>query len=128
MAKRILNRRQLRKDADDAARVEPVPGAEPVADTDTAPAKVKAKAKPRAKTAAKPRVSKPRPKKDPVRVRARWGVFDGGMKQVAVFDYNQRGAADAKVAALNAKKAGQYFLQIVKDQMPEAVPLEAPAN
>ena len=51
-------------------------------------------------------------------MRARWGVFDGGMKQVAVFDYNQRGAADQKVADLNAQKKGGYFLQIVKDEMP----------
>jgi hypothetical protein len=40
------------------------------------------------------------------------------MKQVAVFDYNQRAAADEKVAGLNAGKKGTFFLQIVKDALP----------
>ena len=44
------------------------------------------------------------------------------MKQVAVFDYSQRGAADQKLADLNAKKAGGYFLQMVKEPMPTPPP------
>ena len=58
---------------------------------------------------------------------ARWGVFDGGMKQIAIFDYNQRSAADDKLAHLNATKKGPHFLQIVKEPMAEPVPIEAPA-
>src|SRR5205823_4661462 len=61
----------------------------------------------------------PRAKKAPPRLRARWGVFDGTMKQVAIFDYNQRPAADEKLAGLLAGKKGPHFLQIVKDTMPE---------
>jgi hypothetical protein len=64
-------------------------------------------------------VRKARPKKAPPRLRARWGVFDLGMKQVAVFDYNQRAAADEKLAHLNERKKGFYFLQLVKEPMPE---------
>ena len=60
-------------------------------------------------------------------MRARWGVFDGGMKQVAVFDYNQRAAADEKLADLLGRHKGPYFLQIVKEPMPEPAPVEAPA-
>jgi hypothetical protein len=48
------------------------------------------------------------------------------MRQVAVFDYNQRTAADDKLAELNARKKGAYFLQIVKEPMPE--PVEATAT
>ena len=44
------------------------------------------------------------------------------MRQVAVFDYNQRAAADEKLAELIVKK-GSYFLQIVKDTMPETAPV-----
>jgi hypothetical protein len=44
------------------------------------------------------------------------------MKQVAIFDYNQRAAADEKIADLLAKKKGSYFLQIVKEPMPDPVP------
>ena len=93
MAKRTLNRRQLRRDA------EPAP-------------------EKKGEGAGPARTRKPPKKKVPVRLCARWGVFDGGMKQVAVFDYSQRGAADQKVADLNARKGGGYFLQIVKEPMP----------
>jgi len=44
------------------------------------------------------------------------------MKQVALFDYNQRAAADQKVADLVAKKNGIFFLQMVKEPMPEPEP------
>jgi hypothetical protein len=40
------------------------------------------------------------------------------MKQVAIYDYNQRIAADEKLADLDAKKKG-HFLQIVKEPMPD---------
>ncbi len=115
MASRILNRRELRKQADQAEQ----PGA--VAPDTTLAAAPPAKMK---KSPALKR--KPRAKKAPPRMRARWGVFDGGMKQVAIFDYNQRAGADAKLAELLAKKKGPHFLQIVKEPMPEPPPVEAP--
>jgi len=116
MAKRILNRRQLREDADAAAQAEPAPAAEPAA----------AGAPRKAKAAATPRPRKPARKKEPVRWRARWGVFDGGMKQVAVFDYNQRAAAEQKVDELITRKKGPFFLQMVKEPMPETAPVAPP--
>lgn len=120
MAKRVLNRRQLRDDADAAARADtPAPQ-----ETETAAegAPVKKKAAPRKKAAAGPRPKRVAKKKDPVRMRARWAVFDGGMKQIAVFDYSNRGAADQKLADMNAKKGGAYFLQLVKEPMPAPPP------
>jgi hypothetical protein len=113
MAGRILNRRELRKQADQAEQ-------QPQAADTAGPAAVvvpKAKAAPRAK--------KPRKVKAPPRLRARWGVFDGSMNQIAVFDYNQRAAADEKLADLLARKKGIHFLQIVKEPMLELVPAEA---
>ena len=83
--------------------------------------------KSRAKAAAGPRVKKPRAKKAPPRMCARWAVFDSGMKQVAIFDYNQRAAADERLANLLATKKGIHFLQIVKEIMPEPVPMPAPS-
>jgi hypothetical protein len=156
MAGRILNRRELRKQADDAEARESQQDSE-VADEDEEvddadeddgdeddgdedegseadaedelddeaprPAKKKpAKAKARPVKARQPR----KPKAVP-RMRARWGVFDASMKQVAVFDYNQRAAADAKAAELAAKKNGTFFLQLVKEPMPDAAPADAPA-
>ena len=115
MAGRILNRRELRKQADQA---EQTAAAVPEAETPAAPAKKAAKPK------APPKARKPRAKKAPARLCARWGVFDSGMKQVAIFDYNQRAAADQKVADLIAKKNAVHFLQIVKEPMAEPEPSE----
>jgi hypothetical protein len=123
MAGRILNRRELRKQADEA---EQAGHAEAVA-PDAALALVAPDDKPKAKPRAAPRVKKPRPKKAPPRMRARWGVFDASMKQVAVFDYNQRPAADQKLADLLGRKKGLYYLQIVKEPMPEPAPPAGPA-
>src|SRR6516162_4089738 len=150
MAGRILNRRELRKQADEAeAREsqqdpEAVDDDDEVDDTDDAgedegvgpgadtdddlddesprPAKKPAKAKAPAAKARKPRKPKVAP-----RMRARWGVFDASMKQVAIFDYNQRAAADEKAAELAAKKNGTFFLQMVKEPMPEPAPGDAPS-
>jgi hypothetical protein len=60
-------------------------------------------------------------------LRARWGVFDSALKQVAIFDYNQRAAAEDKLADLLAKKKSLHFIQIVKEPMPEPLPAEAAA-
>jgi hypothetical protein len=110
MASRIMNRRELRKQADDADQAERDDNT-----VESAPLAKKRKAK--GGTASKARKS--RPKKPAPRMRARWGVFDGSMKQIAIFDYNDRPSADAKLADLREKKKGVYFVQIVKEPMPE---------
>jgi hypothetical protein len=120
MAGRILNRRALREQADQAEQSEALV-------SDTPPVAAPLTKQRKAKASIAPKVKKARAKKAPPRLRARWGVFDAGMKQLAIFDYNQRAAADAKVADLLAKKKGYYFLQIVKEPMPDPVPAEAPA-
>jgi hypothetical protein len=64
----------------------------------------------RRKTSETPRVRKPRKPKAPLHRQARWCVFDEGMKEVAIFDYNQRAAAEEKLASLLGKQRGVYFL------------------
>src|SRR5262249_9380282 len=76
----------------------------------------------KAKDAGGQKTKKLRKGKAPPRLRARWGVFDAGMKQVAIFDYSQRAAADEKLADLLAQKKGCHFLQVVKEPMPEQPP------
>jgi hypothetical protein len=115
MAGRTLNRRELRQQADQADRAGEAAGA--------APPPKKARA---AKAPAAPRVRKPRAAKAKPRLRARWGLFDGGMRQVAVFDYNQRAAAEARLADLLARNKGPHFLQVVKEPMPDPAPAAAP--
>jgi hypothetical protein len=110
MAGRIINRRELRRQADQA---DPAGQEQPTAPGEAAPAGKRT----RSRAPAAPR--KPRARKLPPRLRARWGIFDASMKQVAIFDYNQRTAADARLADLRATKKGIYFIQIVKEPMPQ---------
>jgi hypothetical protein len=136
MAGRILNRRELRRQSaaaesasaegaeDEAEAVEEdeedaeegeeaAEGSEEEGDEEAPATKVKGKAKPKA-------VRKTRKPKAAPRMRARWGVFDSSMKQVAVFDYKDRAAAEAKVAELQAtRKTGTFFVQMVKEPMAE---------
>jgi hypothetical protein len=116
MASRVLNRRMLRKQAEEAKSVVP--------DAEALPVAVASKKKV-GKAPAKPR--KPRAKKEPPRMCARWCIFNNSMKAVAVFDYNQRTAADAKLAALLDQKTGLHFLQMVKEPMPAPELVVVPA-
>jgi hypothetical protein len=118
MAGRILNRRELRKQSDHADQTET--GVTNAAAT-LAVSEGAAKRKP-----AAAKVRSPRKSKAPPRMRAMWCIYDGGMKEVALFDYNQRAAAEAKLAVLLGKHKGVYFLQIVKQPMPAAKPAEMP--
>jgi hypothetical protein len=103
--------------AGEGVQVQAAKQTEAVLSTD-APAEGKPKRK-RAKVSSPPRPRKPRAKKSPPRLCARWVVFDGTMKQVAIFEYRERAAADQKLADMRAKNKGSYFMQIVKEPMPE---------
>jgi hypothetical protein len=111
----------LRQQADEAEGRETVLSATP-------PVEVLVEKKGRVKGTALPKVRKGRAKKEPPRLRARWGVFDAAMKQVAIFDYNQRAAAEAKVADLLAKKKSLHFLQMVKEPIPVPERLVGPVG
>jgi hypothetical protein len=118
MARRVLNRRELRKAADQADQA-------PEEQEVKAPSKRGKKAQAGGgETTAAPKVKRPRKKKEPPRLCARWGVFDASMKQVAIFDYNQLAEANQKIAELAAKKSAIYFLQLVKEPMAEPTPKE----
>src|SRR5262245_5826333 len=118
MASRILDRRQLREQADAAeqAGIEDTDADE--ADDD--PPKKKKPARPKvAKPKGPPKPRKPRAPKVPPRLRARWAVYDGGMKAVAVFDYSQLGAAEKRLADLLETRKGIHFLRMFKEPMPQ---------
>lgn len=101
MAGRILNRRELRKQTDQAQLPMPLtPGPGVVAAPATTTGKPPGSA---------PRGRKPRKKKEPPRFCARWCVYDAAMKQVAVFDYNQRAAAEQKIVDLASRKKRHPF-------------------
>jgi hypothetical protein len=123
MAGRTLNRRDLRRQAEAAEQIEETaaPSADAAA-TDGAAAK-----KPRkAPAARKPTVRKPRAPKAQPRLRARWCIYDGAMKPVALFAFNQRAEADAKLADLLVRAKGVHFLRLFKDAIP--LPAEGAAE
>lgn len=58
-------------------------------------------------------------KKAPERMRVQWGVFNGSMQRVAIFDYADRDAADAKASKLSKTAKGNHFVQVVKEPIEE---------
>ena len=112
MARRTLNRMELRRAAESAT---------PAAEGDGA---ASATATVVTKKAKAPKATKPRKSgknKAPVRMRVRWAVVNYSLKQVAIFDYPQKDEAELKAADLIGKGKGHHFVRGVKEAMPEPV-------
>ena len=95
MARKILNRKELREESDAAERAEGTPKA--------AVKKPPAKRKSRAKVAKE------------VRLKAFWGVFNQSLRRISLFEYSQRPAADKKAAELTDSQRTPHFVQLVKE-------------
>lgn len=105
MARKVLNRKELREEN---AAAERDPKAKKKAVKGEEEAKKKpVKRKSRAKTAKE------------VRLKAFWGVFNQSMKRVALFDYSQRKQADKKAAELSTSAKSPHFVQPVKEVIEE---------
>jgi hypothetical protein len=100
MARKILNRKELREENDAAER-------SGGADTKAAPKKAPAKRKSRAKAAKE------------VRLKAFWGVFSQSLRRVALFEHSQRAEADKKAADLTESQKSPHFVQLVKEVIEE---------
>ena len=135
MARRVLNRRELRADYDAAERrkqdddeleeggeeeedesEEEASGEEEAGEeeeeVEEAPKKKKAPPKePKPKTRS--RASKV------TRMKVVWGVFNNSNQRVATFDYPKRKEADEKAAQLTADKKSTHFVQPVKEPIEE---------
>jgi hypothetical protein len=99
MARKILNRKELRAESDAAER-----GA---AASATPAKKAPAKRKSRAKVAKE------------VRLKAFWGVFTQSLRRVALFEHGQRAEADKKAADLTESQKSPHFVQLVKEVIEE---------
>ena len=104
MARKILNRRELR-DASDAA--ERTGGEEKTVKKAPKKAATPTKRKSRAKAAKE------------VRLKAFWGVFSQSLNPVVLFEYSQRDQADKKAAELSESKKSPHFVQLVKKVIEE---------
>ena len=76
-------------------------------------------AKKAAKKVAKKRATRKKVVKD-VRLKAYWGVFNAGMKRLAVFEYADKRAAEKKAKELSNGPKGNHFIQLVKEPIIEA--------
>lgn len=111
MARKVINRRELREQADAAeAREEDREDEEAEAsgdedDGEEKPVKKKkaAKRKSRAKSA------------EPARLKLFWGVFNQASKRIAKYDFTQKKQADAKAAELSSGGKNQHFVAKVKE-------------
>ena len=102
MARKVLNRKELRVENDTAEAAEVKAKKKAVKSEDRAKKKP-AKRKSRAKTAKE------------VRLKAFWGVFNQSMKRVALFEYSQRKQADKKASEMSTSQKTPHFVQPVKE-------------
>ncbi len=105
MARKVVNRKQLREEAEAAEKSEAT--------------KKKATKK---KAATKKRKTRKK-KKDPadIRIKLYWGVFSQSLKRVALYEYSQRKQAMKKAEDLNATGKSPHFVQKVKEEIEEEV-------
>jgi hypothetical protein len=106
MARKVLNRKELREEADAAERAGKTKK-KAAEKTDAEGKKKVVKRKSRAKTTKE------------VRLKAFWGVFNQSMKRVALFEYSQKKQADKKAADLTASSKSPHFVQPVKEVIEE---------
>jgi hypothetical protein len=101
MARKVVNRKELRDEAEAAERLG---------------AGDKKAAKPKADGEKPKRKSRAKVVKE-VRLRALWGVFNQSLKRVAVFEYSQRAEADKKAKDLSESQRSPHFVQLVKEKI-----------
>ena len=114
MARKVVNRKELRAQNDAAeardktkkSTKEKTPQAKKEKAV-KAPGKVAAKKPSRKKTAKE------------VRMKAYWGVYNQGMKRLAMFEYSDKKAAEKKAADLMASSRTNHFIQLVKEALTE---------
>ena len=99
MARKVVNRKQLREEAE-------------AAEAAGAPKKKAAKKK---KAKRKSRAKAP----EDVRMKLFWGVFSQSLKRVALYEYNQKKQAEKKAADLSASGKSPHFVQKVKQEIVE---------
>ena len=104
MARKLLNRKELREESEAAEKLEAKKAKKK---TKTKTGKKKAKRKSRAKA------------KKVVRLKAFWGVFNHSLRRVALFEYSQRESAEKKAKELTVPDKDLHFVQLVKEVIEE---------
>ncbi len=108
MARKVVNRKELRAEAEAAE----------ARDREAGEAGEGTKKKAKEKKAPVKRKSRSK-SAEPERRRLFWGVFNQSAKRVALFDFSQRKAAEAKATELTAGGKNQHFVMKVKEAISE---------
>jgi hypothetical protein len=104
MARKLVNRKELRAEVEAAEALAGAAEAEGGKKTKAkGEKKAPVKRKSRSKTA------------EPERRKLFWGVFNQSAKRVALFDFSQRKAAEAKAAELTSGGKNPHFVMKVKE-------------
>ena len=116
MARKVVNRKELRAQADAAeARGKTKAGSKEKAAKEKAPKEKKAK---EPKKVGEKKPSRKKVAKE-ARMKAYWGVFNSGMKRLALFEYADKKAAEKKVQELIGSSRAHHFVQLVKEAISE---------
>ena len=108
MARKVVNRKELRAEVEAAEALQGAAGEE-------GGKKGKAKAEKKAPAKRKSRSKSA----EPERRKLFWGVFNQSAKRIALFDFSQRKAAEAKAAELTAGGKNPHFVMKVKEAISE---------
>jgi hypothetical protein len=111
MARKVVNRKELRAEAEAAEAL----GTAAAATDGKAKKAVKPKAEKKAPAKRKSRAKS----QEPERRRLFWGVFNQSLKRVALFDHTQRKAAEAKATELSSSGKSPHFVMKVKEAIAE---------
>jgi hypothetical protein len=118
MARKVVNRKELRAQADAAEARDKTEGKKEKAPKAAKAAKEKKEKVPKEpKVAAKKTVRKKVAKE--TRLKAFWGVFNPSMKRLVLFEYADKKAAEKKAAELTASSRATHFIQLVKEAIAE---------
>jgi hypothetical protein len=107
MARKVMNRKELRAENDAAEAEAKTKKSAKGEDGADKPIKKVAKRKSRSKSAKE------------VRLKAFWGVFNQSLKRVALFEYSQRKQAEKKANELSTSQKTPHFIQPVKEVIEE---------
>jgi hypothetical protein len=115
MARKVVNRKELRRENEAAERIEEEKEEQEEGEEGEESEKpVKA---PKAKKAPAKRKSRAAAKE--VRLKAYWGVFNQSLKRVALFEHSERKLADKKAKELSESSKTTHFVQPVKEAISE---------
>lgn len=108
MARKVVNRKELRAENDAAEAKEK---AAEVAGEEGADGKKKKAKKPAVKRKSRAKST------EPARKMLFWGVYNQSLKRVAKYDFMQKKAAEAKAAELSTGGKSPHFVQKCKEEI-----------